>query len=102
MTERERKDNSGALFKAKANENPRWPGYEGSCTIAGVDYWISAWVKDGKAGKFFSLAFKPKEPPAEKPAPTKPVPSDDEDIPFILNECHYEVAPRLERRLRRV
>ncbi len=54
----EKRDNSGALFKAKANENPKWPGYEGSAMIDGQEYWLSAWVKDGKAGKFFSLAFK--------------------------------------------
>jgi len=78
----EKRDNSGALFKAKANENPKWPGYEGSATIAGRDYWISAWVKEGKSGKFFSLAFKPKDAPkADKPA-QKPAQDFDDDIPF--------------------
>lgn len=76
----EKRDNSGALFKAKANENPNWPQYDGSCAIGGREYWISAWVKEGKSGKFFSLAFKPKE---EKAAPApKQTPSVDEDIPF--------------------
>jgi hypothetical protein len=79
----EARNNSGALFKAKSNENPKWPQYEGSVTVAGVDYWISAWVKDGKSGKFFSLAFKPKEKreePAEKPR--RPATDDDSDLPF--------------------
>ena len=81
----EKRDNSGALFKAKANENPRWPQYEGSVTVAGVDYWISAWVKEGKSGKFFSLAFKPKEkreaPPAKPQSKILP-PDDDDPLPF--------------------
>jgi len=34
-----------------------------SLTIAGVEYRISAWVKTGDNGKFFSLAFTPKEQP---------------------------------------
>lgn len=81
----EKRDNSGALFKSKPNENSNWPQYDGSVTVAGVDYWISAWVKDGKSGKFFSLAFKPKDAPrVATPAPTpatKPQ-SFDDDIPF--------------------
>jgi hypothetical protein len=77
------KDNSGALFKAKANDNPNWPGYSGSATIDGKEYWISAWVKESDvAGKYFSMAYKPKD--AEKPVmPTKSKQaSPDEDIPF--------------------
>lgn len=73
-----KRDNSGAIFKAKPNDNPNWPGYEGSCLIDGVEYWISAWVKDGQAGKFFSLAFKPKQ--AKQSAPVAPV--EDGEIPF--------------------
>jgi hypothetical protein len=56
--------NSGALFKAdaaKKRDNPKRPDYEGSAEVDGVDYWISAWLKEGKSGKFMSLAFKPKE-----------------------------------------
>lgn len=82
----EKRDNSGALFKAKANENPRWPQYEGSATVDGVDYWLSAWVKEGKSGKFFSLAFKPKEKretPAEAPKQQRAAGAPfDDDIPF--------------------
>lgn len=78
----EKRDNSGALFKAKANENPKWPGYDGWAMVDGVEYWLSGWVKDGKNGKFFSLAFKPKDAPKQKQeAPRKPAALDD-DIPF--------------------
>lgn len=80
----EKRDNSGALFKAKASENPRWPQYEGSATVDGVDYWLSAWVKEGKSGKFFSLAFKPKEKREEAPQPEhkRPAVDDDDAVPF--------------------
>lgn len=78
----EKRDNSGALFKAKENENPKWPGYEGSAMIDGKEYWLSAWVKEGKSGKFFSLAFKPKDAKREdKPSVAKYV-DQDQDIPF--------------------
>jgi hypothetical protein len=69
--------NSGALFKAdpaKKAENPKRPDYEGSAEVDGVDYWISAWIKEGKSGKFMSLAFKPKD---ERPAQRRP---DADDI----------------------
>ena len=79
----EQRDNSGAIFKAKPNENPNWPTHEGSCMVNGAEFYISAWVKQGKGGKFFSLAFKPKQARAE---PAKPAArasaSVDDDIPF--------------------
>jgi hypothetical protein len=78
----EKRDNSGALFKAKENENPKWPGYEGSAMIDGKEYWLSAWVKEGKSGKFFSLAFKPKEAKPADRSSTAKVPEFDGDIPF--------------------
>ena len=79
----EKRDNSGALFKAKANENPKWPQYEGSAMIGGAEFYISAWVKEGSAGKFFSLAFKPKDGARQEPkASTKPAVDPDSEIPF--------------------
>lgn len=57
----ELRDGQGSLFKAKPNDNPKWPGYEGSAMIDGKEYFVSAWVKEGAKGKFFSLAFKPKK-----------------------------------------
>jgi hypothetical protein len=53
--------NRGALFRNDGRKNDRQPEFTGSLNVNGVDYWLSAWVKVGKKGKFFSMAIKPKE-----------------------------------------
>jgi hypothetical protein len=47
----------------------------------GKDYWLSAWVKEGKSGKFMGLAVSPKEDYQPKQAPKK-ASFEDEDLPF--------------------
>lgn len=79
----EKRDNSGALFKAKPNENPKWPQYEGSVMVDGREFWISAWIKEGKSGKFFSLAFKPK--PSAKSRETPPQTTKRADLDEDIN-----------------
>jgi len=63
----------GVLFKNDRKEEDKHPDYKGSCEIEGVEYWISAWIKESQKGKFMSLSFKPKEekrnPPAREPKP---------------------------------
>lgn len=54
-------DNSGSLGKNERKEKDTHPSHTGRCTIDGKEYWISAWVREGNNGRFFSLAFKPKE-----------------------------------------
>jgi hypothetical protein len=62
----EPRPNTGAIFKtpAEKRKSDRSPEYDGNmhveCPHCGrpASAWISAWVKEGKAGKFFSLAFK--------------------------------------------
>jgi hypothetical protein len=56
----EQKDNSGSLFKNERREKDTHPHATGSALIEGVEYWVSAWTKEGKSGKFQSLAFKRK------------------------------------------
>ena len=82
--------NSGTLFKNDMEgKSENFPPYGGSLNVGGVDYWISAWVKEGQKGKFFSLAIKPKDgqskPAPQRQAPQQSAPVDDFDdsiIPF--------------------
>ena len=75
------RDNSGVLFRSDKIENERSPQYKGNITVDGKDYWISAWVKEGKSGKFMGLAVSPKEEYQPKQAPKK-ASFDDESMPF--------------------
>lgn len=68
----ERKDNSGALFRADKKGVAKRPDYSGRVKIAGVEYWLSGWVKahDGVAGgSYISLAFRPIEAADAQPEP---------------------------------
>jgi hypothetical protein len=69
---KERKDNAGALFRADKKGVAKRPDYSGRVKIAGVEYWLSGWVKqhDGVAGgSYISLAFRPIEEGAAEATP---------------------------------
>lgn len=102
MTQQYDNRNSGALFPNDRKTKQSHPDYKGTMTDAdGQEFWISAWVKQGKKGEFLSLAFEKKEDrPADGPrtlgnkaAQSTPKPSTtnfqrrepadlDDDLPF--------------------
>ena len=82
-------DDTGMLARNERKEKPSHPDFRGTIRVAGVDYWLSAWIKEGKAGgkmegkKFFSLSVEPKQPRADQPRTRAESPAvDDDDIPF--------------------
>ncbi len=63
----EQKDNGGALFKNNNKQHERHADWNGTMKIEGRDFWINAWIKEGKNGKFFALSFRPKNAQMAKP-----------------------------------
>ena len=79
------RDNSGVLFKNDRKDKPTAPDYKGNVTVDGKPYWLSAWVKDGKTGKFMGLALSPKEEAntsSPKKKPSSGFDDMDSDVPF--------------------
>ena len=75
----DKKDNSGVLFKNDKKESGNQPDYKGNITVNGVEYWLSAWIKEGKSGKFMGLAVNPKD---AQQTPRKATTITDDDLPF--------------------
>ena len=82
--------NRGVLFRNDRKESDRHPDYKGSINVDGVEYWLSAWLKESKTGtKFMSLSVNPKQAPAATPHEKakangyqKQQEEWDQDIPF--------------------
>jgi hypothetical protein len=82
----EQRNNSGSLFANNRKEKDSHPSHTGICNIDGIDYYISAWVKEGNGKRFFSLSFKLKQSKPEKIEPAPKTyhidPNLSDEIPF--------------------
>lgn len=66
----EPKAGSLSLFKNDRKEKDSHPDYKGDgLDLNGNAVWVSAWIKEGKSGKFLSLSLQPKEQKPAAPAP---------------------------------
>jgi hypothetical protein len=74
----EKRDMSGAIFKNDKATSDKAPGYTGYVLVNGIEYDLSAWLKEGKRGKFFSLSVKPKQAKQDDYSP----PNEDQGLPF--------------------
>jgi len=79
------KEGSGSLFKNDRKTTENHPDYTGSIMVNNRECYLSAWVKEGKKGKFFSVSIgKVKEPIGFKASGSDEIKRHtiDDDTPF--------------------
>jgi len=64
----------GVLFKNREKRTEKSPDYSGSLNVDGTEFFLDAWIREGKNGKFMSVSVKRKDKqptavPAQRPAP---------------------------------
>jgi hypothetical protein len=85
MSNFEHKPNRGSLFKNTDKQGDQDRDYAGSALIGDREWWVSAWISEGKSGrKYLSLSFKPKDAESAQPAASGGARQQDFDdgIPF--------------------
>ena len=101
--------NSGILTRNDKQGNENRPDYRGSINVDGVEYWLSAWIKEGRDGtklagqKYMSLSVQPKgvrqDYAAPAPAPT-PAPAPrrqtqaEQDARYAAERRERAAAPK--------
>lgn len=85
----QQKDNNGSLWRNDKKTEAKHPDYTGSIKIAGVEYWLAAWLNETEAGKkYLGIKANPKEeePPAPREKYLEPkgglTAELDDEIPF--------------------
>lgn len=99
--------NSGLLTKNDNGGNESRPDYRGSINVAGVEYWLSAWIKDGREGtklagkKYMSLSVQPKDAqPGYAPAPAPVAAPAPAAAPRRPSQAEQDARAIAERRAR--
>lgn len=72
------KENSGSLFRNENKREDKHPDYTGSIMIGDTEKRISAWLKEGKKGKFLSLQISDIQPRQS----STPSSSSSDGLPF--------------------
>ena len=76
-------NNRFSLFKNDRKEKDTHPDLTGTINVEGVEYYLNAWTKEGKKGKFISGNIKLKEAKSEpKPVAATADPFEDSSMPF--------------------
>lgn len=76
------KEGSGSLFKNDRKTTETHPDFTGSIMVNGKEHYLSAWVKEGAKGKFFSVSIgKEKQPKGFIPKGEDEITHLD-DLPF--------------------
>ena len=75
------KEGSGSLFKNDRKNSENHPDYTGSIMVNNREHYLSAWVKEGTKGKFFSVSIG-KEKEAKGFTPKGADEIVDSDLPF--------------------
>jgi hypothetical protein len=98
--------NSGIITRNDKQGNEKRPDYRGSINVAGVEYWISGWLREGREGtklegqKYMSLSVQPKDAqPAYAPA-TAPVAAPAPAAPRRPSQAEQDARAIAERRAR--
>ena len=84
--------NSGMMARNENRKTDKHPEFSGSVNVEGTDYWLSAWVNEGRLGgkmegkKYFSIKLSRKEGYSTTAGTARPdagrFDNMDDDIPF--------------------